>query len=69
MAREKTVYEVLVDTDTAGPAGDGTIICRFWTKASADKCAAAPTCYGRPATVQAVEDVPPRLFNRWSISR
>ena len=65
--KTKTVYEVLIDTDAAGPAGDGTQIRRFFSKSSADRCARESTCYGRPATVGTF-DAPKRLYDRWSIS-
>jgi hypothetical protein len=64
--KTKTVYEVLIDTDAQGPAGDGTQIRRFFSKASAERCARENTCYGQPCTVGTF-DAPKRLYDRWVI--
>lgn len=60
------VYEVLADTDSDGPAGDGTVVFRFRQKELAHRFALSRTCYGRPASVQ-VSDVPRRLAERYGV--
>lgn len=61
------VYEVLADTDTLGPAGDGTVVFRFRTRREADTFAAKNTCYGRPCEVSDVI-VPVRTAARWGVA-
>jgi len=61
------VYEVLYyagDDGPSGPAGDGSFIERFRSKADAERFAAGRTYYGRPAKVESV-DAPRRLAQRW----
>lgn len=65
--RSKLIFEVLHDTDSDGPAGDGTVIARFRTLKSAETFASRHTCYGRPATVQEAR-VPYRLAARWGVA-
>ena len=65
--RSKLVFEVLHDTDTDGPAGDGTVIARFRTRVKAEAFAKNRTCWGRPATVQETR-VPYRLAARWGVA-
>jgi hypothetical protein len=66
MARNKTIriFEVLHDTDSEGPAADGTQIARFDDESEAKRFAAAHTVYGRPASVL-IADVPRSLAERW----
>ncbi len=66
-ARTVRVYEVLIDTDGVGPAGDGTVVRRFKRLSDAEACAKHATCYGRPATVSA-SDVPRTLACRWGMA-
>ena len=61
------VYEVLHDTDTDGPAGDGTVIARFRKEDDAKRFSSNKLCYGFPATVNRTE-VPRRIAQRWGMA-
>jgi hypothetical protein len=61
------VYEVLYDTESEGPAGDGTVIARFRKEREAETFARGETCYGRPAKASPV-DAPRRLAQRWGMA-
>lgn len=65
--RMVTVYEVLADGVSAGPAGDGTHIHRFLDKRAAEDFAARATCYGSPADVREC-NAPLRIARRWGLA-
>lgn len=67
MAKTIRVWEVLVDTNGAGPAGDGTIVRRFRSEKEAKSVASSSTCYGRPAEAKPF-DAPRRLAERWGLA-
>lgn len=60
------VYEVLIDTDSEGPACDGTQVRRFRKESDAKTCADENTCYGRPATYSST-DAPRHVARRWGM--
>lgn len=62
-----TVYVVLFDASSAGPAGDGAHTRRFQCRADADAFAKTRTCYGQPASVQE-DNVPRALAQRWGVA-
>ena len=67
--RERTVklYEVLADTDAAGPAGDGVQVFRFHDKRTAEDFAARSTSWGNPT--KAIEvNAPLRIARRWGMA-
>ena len=64
--RTVTVFVVLFDGTSPGPAGDGTHIARFRREADAKAFAAQNTCYGQPATYDR-DEVPEHIAQRWSI--
>lgn len=61
------VYEVLYDTESEGPTGDGTVIARFRKEGEAERFAAENTCYGRPAKPSPV-DASRKLARRWGLA-
>ena len=65
-ARLVDVYEVVVDTDTPGPAGDGTKVVRFLDKAEAVALAARSTCWGKQAIVLTATR-PRQAIKRWGL--
>ena len=66
--REVTVYEVLFEAGSPGPAGDGTHVYRSRSRAEAERFAVGRELWGRPATVQVAEGVPVRLAARWGLA-
>ena len=66
-----TVYFVLYDgsdRDGSGPAGDGTFTFRSSSRATAEGWARGRTCYGRPAKVDTMPDVPVHIAQRWGVA-
>jgi hypothetical protein len=61
------VFEVLYDTGTDGRMGDGFETFRARNAKDAQSFANGRTCYGKPATVEALQ-VPRRIAQRWGMA-
>jgi hypothetical protein len=65
----KIVYEVLYGADAPGPAGDGSHIARFGSRAAAEAFAATRRgAWGQPRPSIDRVEVPRALALRWGVA-